>query len=345
MFLIENLSFVLDRWLELRVPDLTGPFNCFYFWFLWTTMMMPGPVAPQQVSLGGGVCAVGAAVSRTPVHRRQVPLNIGQLGGLVGAGGTVVATTGRQLPDQIAGVGGVVCEHKLAGEDRLSQNAVAVAGVVDCCWVLLYGRSQIWKKHCVLNLLSKSTSLPIALPFSHEVPFIIKSFLKPVLRIRNILVRIRIRGSIPLTNGSGSWSCYFSQCPSRRQQKFFPYYLLKVHLNHFSKTKSHKTYGPYGTGSCSGSATLLRTNHFHPKRPFERVRLNPDLAFFVEGVPICTRKFQYTVHCGMCKDKKSLTRNQGDCFQQKSHFLLTVFHSVRIRMHLLQRTKILGSYM
>ena len=73
--------------------------------------MMPGPVAPQQVSLGGGVRTVGAAVPRTPVHRRQVPLNIGQLGGLVAAGGTVVATTGNELADQIAGVSGVVGEH------------------------------------------------------------------------------------------------------------------------------------------------------------------------------------------------------------------------------------------
>jgi hypothetical protein len=31
----------------------------------------------------------------------------------------------------------------------------------------------------------------------------------PVLRIRDILVRIQIRGSVPLTNGSGSGSCYF----------------------------------------------------------------------------------------------------------------------------------------
>ncbi len=32
-----------------------------------------------------------------------------------------------------------------------------------------------------------------------------------VLRIRDILVRIRIRGSVPLTNGSGSGSWYFRQ--------------------------------------------------------------------------------------------------------------------------------------
>jgi hypothetical protein len=46
---------------------------------------------------------------------------------------------------------------------------------------------------------------------------------KSVLRIHDILVwiRIRIRGSMPLTNGSGfaSGSCYFHHRPSRRQQK------------------------------------------------------------------------------------------------------------------------------
>jgi hypothetical protein len=62
-------------------------------------------------------------------------------------------------------------------------------------------------------------------------------------RIREILVRIRIRGSIPPTNGSGS--CYFRQWPSRHQQKkkissFFAYYFMKVHSHHFSKIKSHK---------------------------------------------------------------------------------------------------------
>ncbi len=60
----------------------------------------------------------------------------------------MVATTGHQLADQIAaayGVGGVVCDHNLASEDWLPEHA-AVAGVVDCCWVLLYGRRSIWKK-------------------------------------------------------------------------------------------------------------------------------------------------------------------------------------------------------
>ncbi len=44
---------------------------------------------------------------------------------------------------------------------------------------------------------------------------------KAVLRIHDILGWIRIRGSMPLTNGSGfgSGSCYFCHWPSRCQQK------------------------------------------------------------------------------------------------------------------------------
>ncbi len=66
----------------------------------------------------------------------------------------------------------------------------------------------------------------------------------PVLRIHDILVSIRIRGYMPLTNGSGS--CYFHHWPSRRQQKtnlkksFSAYNFLKVHWNHFSKIISQK---------------------------------------------------------------------------------------------------------
>jgi hypothetical protein len=57
---------------------------------------------------------------------------------------------------------------------------------------------------------------------------------------------IRIRGSMPLTNRSGSGSCYFCHWPSRCQQKlifntiFSAYYFLKVHLHHFSMIKSQK---------------------------------------------------------------------------------------------------------
>ncbi len=51
----------------------------------------------------------------------------------------------------------------------------------------------------------------------------------PVLQIQDILVwiRIRIRGSMPLTNGSGS--CYFRHWPSRCQEKlilFFYFFCL-----------------------------------------------------------------------------------------------------------------------
>jgi hypothetical protein len=59
---------------------------------------------------------------------------------------------------------------------------------------------------------------------------------------RDILVRIRILGSIPLTNGSesSSGSCSFRRWHSRRQQKIISN-ILRVHLHHSSKIKkSHK---------------------------------------------------------------------------------------------------------
>ncbi len=67
-----------------------------------------------------------------------------------------------------------------------------------------------------------------------------------MLRIYEILVKIRICGPIPLTNGSGS--CCFPQWSSRRQQKvIFAYYFLKVHLHYFLKIRiikrSRKTVG------------------------------------------------------------------------------------------------------
>ncbi len=96
------------------------------------------------------------------------------------------------------------------------------------------------------NLKAKSKAVPLGqnkgiVRFLHlsEAPPI-----SAVFRIHNILVWIRIRGSMPLTNGSGS--CYFRHWPSRCQQKtnflksFFAYYFLKVHLHHFSKIKSPK---------------------------------------------------------------------------------------------------------
>ncbi len=74
--------------------------------------------------------------------------------------------------------------------------------------------------------------------------------LKEVFRIHDILVWIRIRGSMPLTNGSGSGSgsCYFRHWPSRCQHKtnfLTQFFLLvtfwrKVNLHYFSKIKSQK---------------------------------------------------------------------------------------------------------
>ncbi len=68
-----------------------------------------------------------------------------------------------------------------------------------------------------------------------------------VLWIRDILVRIRIRGSVPLTCGSGSRSCSFREWLSRCQQKlsfvfysFSAYSFLKVYSHQFSMIKSHR---------------------------------------------------------------------------------------------------------
>ncbi len=74
-------------------------------------------------------------------------------------------------------------------------------------------------------------------------------------RIRDILVRIRIFGFVPLTNGSGSdsvsWSCSFLQWASRRKQKivlfspsFYAYFFLGTLTSFFKDKKSsrsHKT--------------------------------------------------------------------------------------------------------
>ncbi len=71
-----------------------------------------------------------------------------------------------------------------------------------------------------------------------------------VFRIHNIMVWIRIRGSMPLTNGSrsgfGSGSCYFRHRPSRYNKKQFfyfissAYYFLKIHLHLFQRSKIQK---------------------------------------------------------------------------------------------------------
>ncbi len=68
-------------------------------------------------------------------------------------------------------------------------------------------------------------------------------WVRPVLRIHDILVwiriRIRILGSMPLTNRCGSGSCFFvvdRQDATKKQiflnKCFFTCYFLKVHLHH-----------------------------------------------------------------------------------------------------------------
>ncbi len=59
------------------------------------------------------------------------------------------------------------------------------------------------------------------------------------------VLRIRFRGSVPLTNGSdsgsGSRSCFLRQCPSgcnlNKFLCYFAYYFLKLHIHNFSKMK------------------------------------------------------------------------------------------------------------
>ncbi len=76
---------------------------------------------------------------------------------------------------------------------------------------------------------------------------------KAVLRIHDILgwIRIRIRGFMPLTDGSGSgswirillFSSEIFKMPAKNQffnTIFSAYYFLKVHLHPFSKIKSQK---------------------------------------------------------------------------------------------------------
>ncbi len=67
-----------------------------------------------------------------------------------------------------------------------------------------------------------------------------------MLRIHDILVWIRIRicGSMPLSNGSGSrYFCHWrSRCQRKTNfcKKIFCYYFLKEKLHNFSKIKSQK---------------------------------------------------------------------------------------------------------
>ncbi len=90
---------------------------------------------------------------------------------------------------------------------------------------------------------------------------IINSRQRAVLRIGT--VRIRIRGSTTLTNGSGcgSGSCYFRQWPSRCQQKFFllssvagSYLLFRIAINKSSAWLFYRLLASHagGPGSIPG---------------------------------------------------------------------------------------------
>jgi hypothetical protein len=65
---------------------------------------------------------------------------------------------------------------------------------------------------------------------------------KSVLRIRDILVLIRIwiRGSIPLTNGCVPDPANFVSGRNLKKFTFFYFLLFEATLHHFSKIKGHK---------------------------------------------------------------------------------------------------------
>ncbi len=120
-------------------------------------------------------------------------------------------------------------------------------GIVLKCWncfIILFDED-----HRIYSLFSRQH---LSLGKKKVIPVMFK----PVLRIQDILVRIRIRGSMPLTSGSrsGFRSCYFRHWFSRCQQKtnflksFSSYfYFLKIQLPNFSKIKVQKMCGLRGS--------------------------------------------------------------------------------------------------
>jgi hypothetical protein len=67
-------------------------------------------------------------------------------------------------------------------------------------------------------------------------------YLRHVFQIHDILVRIQIRGSVPLTNrsGSGSGSCSFHQWSSSHQQNVFTSIFCLMYHNQISVNKIQK---------------------------------------------------------------------------------------------------------
>jgi hypothetical protein len=103
-------------------------------------------------------------------------------------------------------------------------------------WYLVFFKARI-----VLQRAASLDPLLVNGKFTH------KSWFRSVLRIRDILVRIQIRGSVPLTNGSGSAPAIFviDLQDGNKKQFSFPcfsaYYFSKVHSHHiFKDKKSYK---------------------------------------------------------------------------------------------------------
>ncbi len=113
--------------------------------------------------------------------------------------------------------------------------------------------------------------------FEREMNFLV---LILVLRIHDILVwiRIRIRGSMHLNNGSGS--SYFRHWPSIGQQKtnkkkvFLLFTFRRVHLHHFSKISQKEVTNSRNQGfsyyfclMIEGTGSMTLTNGSGSRRP------------------------------------------------------------------------------
>jgi hypothetical protein len=125
-----------------------------------------------------------------------------------------------------------------------------------------------------------------------------------VFRIHDILGWIRIFGSMLLTNGSGSGSCYFHHRPLRCQQFFLLIKVLKVHLHHFSKIKSQKesqnrrnqgfTYYFCIMIEGSGSVSIPLTSGFGSGRPKTCGSIGSGSSSG-SGTLYCTKSLQFHV--------------------------------------------------
>ncbi len=97
------------------------------------------------------------------------------------------------------------CDDSIPFDDFYSQEIRQRRGPPSC------------RRTCPSASLGRNRAAAIPPPSQQSTS--LSSFFPPVFRILDILVWIRIRicGSMPLTNGSGS--CYFRHWPSRRHQK------------------------------------------------------------------------------------------------------------------------------